>query len=146
MDEIRSWLYIGKYRDTLNQSYLQANCIAAMLQLAERVEQQNITSLYLPVEDVEPVPHNLLSQGIAFVRGQKQQGHRILIACGAGINRSSAFSTAVLKEEEGLSLLDAFKEVKRKHPESMPHQPVWESLCTYYNEIIPYIDIMLIRS
>jgi hypothetical protein len=27
-----------------------------------------------------------------------------------------------------LCLLDAFKEVKKRHPESMPHEPVWESL------------------
>jgi len=51
-----------------------------------------------------------------------------------------------LKEEEGLSLFDAFKEVKKKHSESMPHQPVWESLCEYYGETIPYLDVMRVRT
>jgi hypothetical protein len=74
------------------------------------------------------------------------QDHRILVACGAGINRSTAFCTAALKEEEGTSLFDAFKEVKKKHPESLPHQPVWESLCEYYNESTPYLDVMLVRA
>lgn len=62
MDKIRSWLFIGVYRDTLNQSYLNLKNIQAMLQLA---------------------------------------GMNVLVACDAGINRSSAFYAASLKEEEG---------------------------------------------
>jgi protein-tyrosine phosphatase len=144
MDEIRSWLYIGKYRDTLNKAYLEAKYIQAMLQLAEKVDQVGITSLYLPVEDIEPISRDLLRQGIGFILEEKQKGHRVLVACGAGINRSSVFCTAALKETEGTNLMEAFKEVKRKHPESMPHQPVWESLCKYYGETIPYLDVMRI--
>jgi hypothetical protein len=142
MDEIRRWLYIGKYRDTLNKAYLGSRNIRAMLQLAEKVEQQDITSLYLQVEDMEPIPSNLLRQGIDFILEEKRTGHRVLVACGAGINRSSAFCIAALKEVEGIGLLDSFKEVKSKHPESMPHQPVWESLCKYYGESVPYLDVM----
>ena len=142
MDEIRPWLYIGKLRDTLHTSYLHFKSINAMLQLAEKVEQSGITSLYLPVEDFAPLNMGLLKQGVEFIREQKRLGNRILVACGAGINRSSTFCTAALKEEEGLSLLEAFKEVKKNHPESMPHQPVWKSLCTYYGEMLPYLDVM----
>jgi len=142
MDEIRPWLYIGKFRDTLDKAYLKARSIQAMLQLAEEVEQVGITSIYLPVEDMEPIPSDLLRQGLDFILEENRKGHRILVACGAGINRSSAFCTAALIETEGLSLMDAFKEVKVKHPEAMPHQPVWESLCRYYGENIPYLDIM----
>jgi protein-tyrosine phosphatase len=116
-----------------------------MLQLAARVDQPGITSLYLPVEDFEPLKYELLQKGVSFVRGQKSVGCRILVACGAGINRSSSFCTAILKEEESLSLFDAFKEVKNKHPEAMPHQPVWESLCQYYNEPVPYLDVMRVK-
>lgn len=142
MDQIRPWLYIGAYRDTLNKSYLDLKSIQAMLQLAEKVEQPNIVSLYLPVEDLAPISSNHIRQGVDFIREHKEKGNRVLVACGAGINRSSAFCAAVLKEAEGLSLFDAFKEVKHKHPESMPHEPGWESLCKYYHESIPYIDIM----
>ena len=145
MDQIRPWLFIGSYRDTKNPSYLTLKSIQAMLQLAEKVEQPRITSLYLPVEDFAPLQSNLLEEGVAFIREQKTLGCRVLVACGAGINRSSAFCTAILREEEGLTLFDAFKEVKRKHPESIPHQPVWESLCKYYNEPIPYLEVMLAR-
>ena len=142
MDEIRSWLYIGNYRDTKNQYYLKLKSIQAMLQLAELVEQPNIVSLYLPVEDLAPISSAHIRQGVDFIREHKTRGNRILVACGAGINRSSSFCAAALKEEEGLSLFEAFKEVKRLHPESMPHELVWESLCKYYNETTTYLDVM----
>ena len=142
MDQIRPWLFIGKYRDTTNGPYLQQNKIRAMLQLAELVQQPEIDSLYLPVQDLAPVSWNHLRQGVDFIRQHKEKGNRILVACGAGINRSSSFCAAALKEEEGLSLFEAFKEVKRFHPESMPHEPVWESLCNYYNEKVPYLEVM----
>jgi protein-tyrosine phosphatase len=145
MDEIRPWLYIGKLRDTLHTSYLQFKSINAMLQLAEKVEQLGITSLYLPVEDFAPLNIDLLKQGISFIREQKRIGSRILVACGAGINRSSTFCIAALREDEGLSLFDAFKDVKTKHPEALPHEPVWESLCNYYQENVPYLDVMRFR-
>lgn len=142
MDEIRSWLYIGKYGDTVNISMLRQQSIGAMLQLAAEVKHGGITSIYLPVEDEEPLPHYLIEKGVLFVRLQKNLEKRVLVACGAGINRSSAFCTAVLKEEEQLGLFDAFKEIKRVRPLVMPHRPVWESLCNYYGEVVPYEQIM----
>lgn len=144
MNLIRPWLYIGKYRDTVDSISLRAKSITAMLQLAEAVKQPEITSLYLPVEDAEPTPRDLIQRGVSFVREQKQLGRCILVACGAGMNRSSVFCTAVLKEEEGLGLFDAFKEIKRLHPDAAPNQPVWESLCEYYGEAISYHEIMLL--
>jgi protein-tyrosine phosphatase len=146
MDRIRPWLYIGKYRDTLNPNLLAVNRIEAMLQLAQLVEHPGITSLYLPVEDFQPIPPALLRQGVDFVRAEKQREHRVLIACGAGINRSTAFAVAILREEEGLSLLDAFRAVKRVHPEATPHPPIWASLCEYYQENIPFDKLLAISN
>ncbi len=51
MHRIRDWLYVGKYAETTNLSYLRSYGIGAMLQLADRVEQPGIESLYLPVEE-----------------------------------------------------------------------------------------------
>jgi protein-tyrosine phosphatase len=146
MDEIRSWLYIGKYRDTLDKNYLDFKSIKAMLQLADPVEQKGINSLFLVVEDMGETPHTLIRQGVDFILNEKEKGNKVLVACGAGINRSTAFCMAALKEVEGLSLLDAYKEIKRKHPDSLPNGPVWESFCTYYNETTSYIDVMRITA
>jgi len=142
MDEIRPWLYIGKYRDTLDKNHLDFKSIQAMLQLADRVEQKGITSLFLPVADLGPTSPALIKQGVDFILDEKEKGNKVLVACGAGINRSTVFCMAALKETEGLSLLDAFKEIKRKHPESMPHEPVSESFCRYYDESTSYLAIM----
>jgi len=142
MDEIRPWLYIGKYRETLDKNYLDFKSIKAMLQLADRVEQKGINTLFLPVQDLGPTSPDLIRRGVDFVLAEKEKGHKVLVACGAGINRSTAFCMAALKETEGISLLEAFKEIKRRHPESMPHEPVWESFCRYYNETTPYNDVM----
>jgi protein-tyrosine phosphatase len=142
MDEIRPWLYIGKYRDTLDKNYLDSKSIKAMLQLADPVEQKGINSLFLPVADLGPTSPALIKQGVEFILTEREKGNKVLVACGAGMNRSTAFCMAALKETEGLSLLDAFKEIRRRHPESMPHELVWESFCRYYNETTPYLDIM----
>ena len=141
MNKIRTWLYIGKYRDTLNVHLLGVYHIGAMLQLAELVEQPHITSFYLNVEDGVPLPDNLLRQGVDFVITEKQQNRNVLIACGAGISRSAAFAVAALKEVEQLSLLDAFRVVRQHHPQALPHPAIWESLCTYYQDVVPFRDM-----
>ncbi len=146
MDEIRPWLFIGNYRDTKNTSYLEFKSIRAMLQLAEAVEQPGIVSLYLPVEDMGETPTNLIKQGMEFILTEKQKGSKILVACGAGINRSAAFCMAALKEVENLPLLEAFKEVNKNHPEALPNELVWRSFCKYYAESPPYLDAMRIAA
>jgi protein-tyrosine phosphatase len=142
MDEIRPWLYIGRYSDTHDKEHLDFNSIQAMLQLAAPVHHAGITSLYLPVKDMSPISDHFFKDGVDFVRGEKEKGRKILVACAAGINRSTAFCIASLKEIEGLSLLDAFKEIKKNHSHSMPQEMVWESLCNYYNEETSYIDLL----
>jgi hypothetical protein len=137
MDAIRPWLYVGKYRETLDASLLRTKEIDAMLQLAEAVEHPGIKSLYLPVEDGVPIPPSLLQQGVDFVLSERDRGRTVLIACGAGISRSVAFAVAVLREAEGLSLLKAVESVTKHHPESMPHPALWQSLCDYYHEEVP---------
>lgn len=142
MHRIRSWLYVGKYRETLNPHLLAANEIGAILQLADLVEQPGVTFLYLPVDDGVPLPAELLRKGVDFVIASKKQNNRILVACGAGTSRSAAFVVAALKEIEGLDLLSALRAVKQKHPEAMPHPAIWESLCAYYQENVPFSDTL----
>ena len=137
MDRIRPWLYIGKYRHTLNRHLLLSYKIQAVLQLAQPAPYPDLPALFLPVQDFEPIPPKLLRQGVDFILSHKRQGHIVFVACGAGINRSTAFCVAALKEEEGLGLLAAFQEVKQNHACAMPHGPVWASLCDYYGENVP---------
>ena len=142
MDKIRPWLFIGEYSDTLDKGHLDQNSIRAMLQLAEVVEQPGIESLYLRVEDMENIPFGKIEEGVRFIRRQAAQGRTLLIACGAGINRSTAFCLIALREIEGLGLFDAFQDVLKRHPDSLPNLRIWESLCDYYNDPTPYLDVM----
>lgn len=137
MVQIRPWLYIGTYWDTLDRQMLISNGINTMFQLGRPVEQKDIISLYLTVDDGVPIPDNLLQQGVHFIRREKHMGNTVLIACEAGISRSVSFAISVLKEEEELNLLDAFHDIRQRHPSAMPHPALWKSLCTYYDEHIP---------
>ena len=141
MDQIRPWLFIGKYRETRDFPLLSSRGISAMLLLAELVEHDGICSYYLAVEDGEPLSRDLLKAGIDFVVAKREREETILIACGAGISRSAAYAIAALKEIEGLSLVDAFQVVKNAHPEAMPHPTIWNSLCDYFGEPVPWHEI-----
>lgn len=142
MYPIRSWLYVGKFREIQDDDLLKRRGISAILQLADSIKQPNILSLYVPIEDGEPLPFEKLKKGIEFVRLAKVGGGNVLIACGAGISRSASFAIAALKEEEKLTLLDAFRQVLAKHPQARPHLELWQSLCEYYEEDVPYKGIL----
>jgi dual specificity protein phosphatase-like protein len=139
---IRPWLYIGKYSET-QESWLLRSCqIGAMLQLDEAVEQPGIVSLFLPIEDGEPLAPEGLKRGLDFVQAQKSWGRNVLIACGAGVSRAVTFAIAALKEEEKLSLLDAVREVHARHAEALPHPELWKSLCQYYGENLTLMQML----
>lgn len=62
------------------------------------------------------------------------------MACGAGISRSSTFALAFLMEEENLTLLDAYREVYKNHPQAEPHPELIKSLYAYHDETIEMIE------
>ncbi|MFD3002703.1 dual specificity protein phosphatase family protein [Pontibacter toksunensis] len=142
MDPVRPWLFVGKFRDTLNYRCLKANNIEAMLQFAELVEYTDIPALHLAVEDGSPLSSADLQHGISFVLQQHQQDKKVLIACGAGISRSVIFAIAALRETEDTALLTAYQEIVHAHIAALPHPVLWKSLCAHYQEEIPYIQVL----
>jgi len=142
MYPIRPWLYIGRFSETQDDDLLRRREIGAMLQLADSVKQAGIPSLFIPVEDGEPLPSDLLRMGVEFVRLEKALGRKVLVACGAGISRSATFAIASLKEEERLPLLEAYRQVRVMHPDALPHPALWKSLCEYYAEPVPYVKLL----
>lgn len=142
MIAINDWLYIGAYRHTIDRNLLQARQIGAMLLLAAPVEHPGIESLYLPVEDGEPIPHHLLREGIDFVVAQQALDKRVLVACGAGISRSATFCVASLHEITGQSLLDAYHVVHDQHADALPNPYLWQSLLAFYGAEISLVEAM----
>ncbi|MBX0328621.1 dual specificity protein phosphatase family protein [Oscillochloris sp. ZM17-4] len=142
MQPIRPWLLIGKYRETLDSDLLARAQVGALLHLAARVEPPDITTLYLPVEDGEPLDATTLRRGVDFILAQRAAGKTVLVACGAGISRSTTFAIAALKEAEGLSLLGAARAVRRLHANGLPHMALWSSLCAHYGEPDDYMALI----
>jgi hypothetical protein len=139
--KIRDWLFIGKYRETQDKELLDSRQIMALLHLAAPVQLPGIEVLYLPVDDGAPVQPRYFEQGVSFVRQQKAAGHHVMIACGAGISRSTVFAIAVLHEEEGLTLIEAYRAVLEQHHDAMPHYKLWDSLREYYKSPVTYLDM-----
>jgi len=79
-----------------------------------------------PVEDGVPLDPALLAQGVQFIRSAIDGGHIALVACGAGISRSASFAIAVIKEQESLSLWEAWQIVQGAHSPACPHPALWK--------------------
>ncbi|NTW00977.1 MAG: dual specificity protein phosphatase family protein [Oscillochloris sp.] len=142
MQLIRPWLLIGKYHETINRNLLAQAKIDALLHLAAPIEPPGITSLYLPINDGEPLKASTLRRGVDFVLAEHSAGKIVLVACGAGISRSTTFAIAALKEAEERSLLEAAEIIRRAHPAGMPHMALWSSLCMYYDEPHDYLELI----
>lgn len=141
MDTIRPWLAIGDYADTYYRDKLDENGITAMLQLAVHQPHPGIDTYFLPITDAEPIPEGALPEGLAYIDEQRAAGRKVLVACAAGISRSATFCVAALKEAEGLTLVEAYHDLRRRHPISAPHPALWTSLCDYYADEPPYSDL-----
>ncbi len=138
INRINDWMSIGNYRVTMDWGLLQLHHVGAILELAERVEQPGIATLYLHVSDGEYLHHDLIRQGMDFVKMQRAAGSHILIACGAGRSRSVSFGMAALKEISGFTLLQAYHTIYDQHPLALPHMKLLRSLCDYYHEEADY--------
>ena len=112
-----------------------------MLQLADPYIQNGIESLYLQVTDGEPVSAEKFTRGLEFLRAQRAAGRRTLIACGAGISRSTIFAMAALMDAEQRDLFDAYKEVYQQHSGAQPHHALVMSLAEYHGDTLSLMDV-----
>ncbi|MEL6525950.1 MAG: dual specificity protein phosphatase [Chloroflexota bacterium] len=133
IDQIRDWLYISGYRSAREGAYLREKGITAQLSLIDDIpKHEGITQLLLPIDDGVPVRQEKIAQGVTFLKEQRAAGKTILVNCGAGISRSTLFCMAILMEDEGLSLREAYEAVLEKHPEALPHMKLGVCLAQYH--------------
>ena len=142
MTRIRPWLWIGALRDTRDEDQLLGNEIGAMLQLAAEEPHRGIETLYLAIDDGMPLDAAMLQRGLEFIAAARARGVRVLVACGAGISRSTTFCVGALKEAEGLSLLDAYRDVHSRHRNASPHPALWSSLGEFFGEPVSYDSVL----
>lgn len=138
MHQIRPWLLVGSLSETQDRPALDDAGVGAMLQLHRRVEQPGIASQYIPTQEGVVLPLHDLRQGIDFVLAQHEAGQRVLIACGAGVSRSVTFAVGTLAQAEGLSLVDAFGQIRKVHPRAMPDELHWKTLTQLFDEDIDF--------
>lgn len=136
MNVIRPWLYVSNYRTSIDSYFIHQHQINAMLHLVENVTHPHVDTLYMPIEDGVPTPPADIERGVNFIVEQHRLNKSILVACGAGISRSVAFTAAGLHLIEDISLWDALKIVKKAHDPAFPAFKLWRSFCEYYGE--PY--------
>lgn len=135
MHRIRDWLYVSGHAFARSEKLLNDLGIGAALSLYEELHHPpHIDTLFIHVEEGVALKPQMIEQGVAFVRQHHAEGKPILIACGHGISRSVSFALAALREIEGLTLEQAYRQVHKHHAEAMPDHVHWESLCAYYQE------------
>lgn len=135
---VRNWLAIGSHDETRQPDLLRQQEIGAMLLLSTPTEQPTVPSLYLRMHDAAYVPPRIIAQGVNFIHDQRNWGRRILIACNTGLSVAPAMAIAALKEKGDLTLIEAYRHMLRVHPDAQPHPILWDSLCSYYEDELPF--------
>lgn len=141
MFAIRPWLFTGSYLTTQDLETLQQYGIGAMLQLHRAVQQPGIVSKFLYTEEGYPITKGMLDAGLGFVTEQQAQGRRVLIACASGISRSSLLAVAALCRIEGLSMENAFWQVRAVNKDAMPDEIQWNSVSKYFGDKTQFWDL-----
>jgi hypothetical protein len=141
MNQVLDWLYVGSIEDAENYERLREAGIEALLSLAYPVKYPDILVGYVPFDDGELIPEEVLYKALSFVRRKRRRDHKILIACSAGVSRSPIIAVAVLHELVGYPLVEAFRTVIHQVHSAFPHPTLWASLCHYYGQRVSINDV-----
>lgn len=146
MDWITESLGLGSWYDCQDHPYLQEQGVEAILQLYGPDPRPDgfpfaRASLQLSVVDARPLPVTVLQEGVAFIREQRRQERKVLVACAAGMSRSASFLAAYL-HEEGMDLAEAYLAIRAKR-RIIPHPKVIQSLVDHYALAVTAQEIMV---
>jgi hypothetical protein len=136
MDRVAEGIWIAGYREASDATAQQWPGIDAVLQLyGPAPDPPPLPSgpevRSLRVLDGAPIPPAALTDGVGFLRTQREQGRTVLVTCGLGQSRSPAFVAAYL-HEQGMELGDAFAALMRCRPQVLPHPVLLRSLVEQY--------------
>jgi hypothetical protein len=136
MDQVAEGIWIAGYREACDAAAQQRAGIDAVLQLYGPEPDPlplppgpQVRSLR--VLDGASIPVVVLSEGVQFLRNQREQSRIVLVTCGLGQSRSPVFVAAYL-HENGMELGDAFATLMRCRPQVLPHPVLLRSLVERY--------------
>jgi dual specificity phosphatase 12 len=142
-NQITESLYIGGSQLTKMSDKLKELNITSVLKLYESPPDWPVgfTVYNMPYPDGEPIPAERMARHIKFITDEIEAGHKVLVVCGAGISRSSTAVLAYLVST-GLSLPDAYRLLKSRHPIASPNPVLWDSLIKYFKLRYTSMDVL----
>ena len=132
-NQITDSLFIGRAQLSEVPKKLKKLGITSVLKLYESPPDwpPGFTVYNMPHPDGVPISNKRMARHIKFITDEIEAGHKVLVVCGAGISRSSTAVLAYLIST-GMSLPDAFRLLKSRHPIANPNPALWESLIKYF--------------
>lgn len=132
-NQITDSLYIGGAQLTNVSEKIKELGITSVLKLYESPPDwpAGFTVYNMPHPDGEPISDERMTRHIKFITDEIDAGRKVLVVCGAGISRSSTAVLAYLVST-GMSLPDAYRLLKSRHPIADPNPALWDSLLKYF--------------
>jgi len=133
IDHVVDGVYISGWRATKHEIELLGAGLTHVLKLYESVPyfSPHFTTLENVCVDGEPLPAGVLDRSVDFIRTRVAANQLVLVMCGAGISRSATMVLAYMVDH-GYDLHEAYKILKKAHPDANPHPALWQSLITRY--------------
>lgn len=130
-------IYIGGTSSFNNIGDLRKKGITHVLQLCFEGADwpEDFTVCHHPVDDGVFLRAEDLEHGMRFMREALANGHKVLVMCGVGISRSTAFVLAYMVQA-GHDLREAIDLIRMWRPQAWPAKALWESLIVNYK--LPY--------
>ena len=141
-NQITDSLYIGGAQLTNVAKKLREMGITSVLKLYESPPDwpPGFIVYNVPHPDGVPISATRIARHIKFITQEIGAGRKVLVVCSAGISRSSTAVLAYLVST-GMTLPDAYRLLKSRHPIADPNPALWNSLLKYFKLRNSPIDI-----
>ena len=134
MNFITPLVAVGALGDALDLAVLKEQGIEAVLSFAPvNLDGAVEHHLQLEIADRVPIPFDIITVALAFIRHHVEQDRRVLLHCEMGISRSPSLAICYLHESQGMPIEDAVRHVKFVREQAEPHPLLMESIRGYFN-------------
>ena len=139
MTEIIPGLFLGNKQNACDETFLQKNNIARILNCAKEIPpQKNLYCLHIQAEDVSSYDLSQhFVQANEFIHETLESKKNLLVHCVHGVSRSATLVIAYLIVYKNMTCWKAKSFVQNKRPEVSPNDGFWEQLQTLFKKKEP---------